>query len=225
MEGTMRVHDLDTMPYDEAFALQKRTVQRLQSGGGEETLYLLEHPHVVTLGRNASAASLIAGKTLLESRGVTVVETDRGGDATYHGPGQLVGYPIIALEPGRRDIRRYVADVEEVLLRTLAGFSIEARRDDVHRGVWVAGRKIASVGIRISRWVTCHGFALNVDTDLSYFSLIHPCGISSCEMTSIRREIGRDIDMAAVKETIVRHFSDVFGREAALAQAEAKRYG
>ncbi len=163
----MQVVDLNTFPYDDAFALQKRTVERLQSGTGAETLYLLEHPHVITVGRNASRTSLAAGAALLRARGVQLAETDRGGDVTYHGPGQLIGYPILCLEPGRRDIRRYVSDVEEVILRTLAGFSIEGRRDPVHRGVWIDDRKIASVGIRISRWVTCHGLALNVNTDLS----------------------------------------------------------
>jgi lipoyl(octanoyl) transferase len=230
----LRVHDLDAMAYDDAFALQKRTVEQVQEGAGEETLYLLEHPHVITMGRNATANSLVAGQALLEARGVTLVETDRGGDVTYHGPGQLVGYPIIELEAGRRDIRRYVSDIEEVLLRTLAEFGIEGHRDDVHRGVWVAERKIASVGIRISRWVTSHGFALNVNTDLSYFSLIHPCGITGCEMTSIAAELGQPVDMAVVKESFVRHFSQVFARSIEFAQhddgeicqsGEETRYG
>jgi len=141
------------------------------------------------------------------------VETDRGGDVTYHGPGQLVGYPILRLEEGRRDIRRYVNDVEEVLIRALAELSIEAQRHPRHRGVWVGPRKIASLGIRISRWVTSHGFALNVSTDLSYFSLIVPCGIEGCAMTSIERELGRSVEMSAVKEIVTRSFSDVFGRE------------
>ncbi len=216
----MLVHDLDTVAYDDAFALQKRTVRQVQEGTGEETLYLLEHPHVITMGRNATANSLVAGKALLDSRGVTLAETDRGGDVTYHGPGQLVGYPIIELEAGRRDVRRYVSDIEEVLLRTLSEFSIEGRRDAVHRGVWVAERKIASVGIRISRWVTSHGFALNVNTDLSYFSLIHPCGITGCEMASMAGEIGQPVDMAAVKESFVRHFSQVFARRIEFAQSQ-----
>jgi lipoyl(octanoyl) transferase len=203
---------LGLFAYDEAFALQRETVERLQEGRGAEALFLLEHPHVITLGRNASTSSLIAGEALLRARGVALVETDRGGDVTYHGPGQLVGYPILRLDPGRRDIRRFVTNIEETLLRTLTEFGIEGRRDAVHRGVWVGERKIASVGIRISRWVTSHGVALNVATDLSYFSLIHPCGIAGCEMTSMSQELGVDVDMRAVKVTLSKKFGEVFDR-------------
>jgi lipoyl(octanoyl) transferase len=209
------VHDLGTVRYDEAYRLQRDAVERLQNGGTEEALFLLEHPHVITKGRNASGSTLLASRDLLAKKGVALVETDRGGDVTYHGPGQLVGYPIIQLEPARRDIRRYVSDVEEVLIRTLSEFSIEARRHEVHRGVWIDDRKIASVGIRISRWVTSHGFALNVSTDLSYFSLIVPCGIENCRMTSMARELGRAVDMRDVKTAAARAFSSVFDRETA----------
>ena len=208
----LTVNNLGTIAYETAFDLQKRAVAALQRGEGEEVLYLLEHPHVITLGRGASGANLVAAPSLLAERGATVVETDRGGDITYHGPGQLVGYPIIQLEDGRRDIRRYVGDVEEVLIRTLRDFAIEGERHAVHRGVWTGGRKIASVGIRISRWVTSHGFALNVSTDLSYFQLITPCGIDGVDMTSIEREIAQPVDMQTVKNTFVRHFADVFER-------------
>jgi lipoyl(octanoyl) transferase len=208
----VHVHDLGLIAFDEAYAIQRDTVTRIQKGTGQDTLYLLEHAHVVTKGRNAGDSTLVAGPELLRQRSVTLVETDRGGDVTYHGPGQLVGYPIIELEPDRRDIRRYVYDVEEVLIRTLDGFSIKAHRDPVNRGVWVDDRKIASVGIRISRWVTSHGFALNVNTDLSYFSLIVPCGIEGCRMTSIENELGNQVDMQRVKTAIVDVFADVFGR-------------
>lgn len=210
--NSVHVHDLGLIAFDEAYALQRDTVTRIQNGTGQDTLYLLEHSHVVTKGRNAGDSTLVAGTELLKQRGVTLVETDRGGDVTYHGPGQLVGYPIIELETDRRDIRRYVYDVEEVLIRTLDGFSIKAHRDPVHRGVWVDDRKIASVGIRISRWVTSHGFALNVNTDLSFFSLIVPCGIEGCRMTSIANELGNQVDMQQVKDAIVDVFADVFGR-------------
>jgi lipoyl(octanoyl) transferase len=207
------VRDLNVIAYDEALALQRQTVKRLQAGEGDEMLYLLEHPHVITLGRNATTGSLLASTELLRQRGVTVVETDRGGDITYHGPGQLVGYPILKLAEGHRDIRRYVTDLEETLLKTLTEFGIEGRRDPVHRGVWVDGKKIASVGIRISRWVTSHGFALNVSTDLSYFSFIDPCGIVGCPMTTISKEQGSAIDMRLVKEIFVEKFASVFDRE------------
>jgi lipoyl(octanoyl) transferase len=210
---TFVVHNLGVTPYLKALGLQRRAVRRLQEHRGAEALYLLEHPHVITLGRNADAESLIAPADLLEQRGVEIIETDRGGDVTYHGPGQLVGYPVIKLETGRRDIRRYVHDIEEVLVRTLASFSIASERHPVHRGVWVDGRKIASVGIRISRWVTSHGFALNAHTDLSYFSLIRPCGIAGCIMTSMSRELGEEVPMTAVQTEFIRHFAEVFGRE------------
>ena len=209
------VEDLGTIGYDAAFRLQKQTVERLQNGLGGETLYLLEHNHVITRGRNASEDSLLASPELLASRGVQLVETDRGGDITYHGPGQLVGYPILRLEEGRRDIRRYVMDLEEALVRTLAAFGIEGHRDPVHRGVWVKGRKMASVGIRISRWVTSHGFALNVNTDLAYFGLMHPCGITGCRMTTMSLELGGAVDMEAVKSTFVSEFGRIYDRDMA----------
>ena len=218
------VHDLGTVPYEDAYRVQRETVERLQRGGTEEALYLLEHPHVITKGRNASGSTLLADRDLLARKGVALVETDRGGDITYHGPGQLVGYPILQLEPARRDIRRYVSDVEEVLIRTLCGFSIAAHRNTAYRGVWIGDRKIASVGIRISRWVTSHGFALNVNTDLSYFALIVPCGIQNCRMTSMAHELGCSVDMGAVKDAAARAFSSVFGREIAFAPTERRAH-
>ena len=223
----LAVRDLGTVAYGEAYALQRKAVKRVQERTGGETLYLLEHPHVITKGRNATNDSVIVSSQLLTSRGVTLVETDRGGDVTYHGPGQLVGYPILKLEDGRRDIRRFVHDLEEVLIRTVGEFGIVGSRHPEHRGVWVEGRKLASVGIRIARWVTSHGFALNVSTDLSYFSLIHPCGIQGCEMTSIAKETGQSPDMAVVKELFVGHFCDVYGRriDGDDGVEEARRYG
>ena len=210
---TLVTEDLGLVPFLEAYDCQRRAVDMRQTGAGHDTLFLLEHPHVITKGRNATGAALTAGPDLLAALGVQLVETDRGGDVTYHGPGQLVGYPILQLEPERHDIRRYVHDVEEALLMTLDELSINARRDPVHRGVWVEDRKIASVGIRISKWVTSHGFALNVDTDLSFFSLIVPCGISGCRMTSMSKELGRPVAMDEVKTVVARMFCDVFDRD------------
>jgi lipoyl(octanoyl) transferase len=207
-----RVVDLGTIPYAEAFDLQKRTVRDLQAGTGGERFYLLEHPHVITLGRNASGDALIVDRATLGKRGYEIAETDRGGDVTYHGPGQLVGYPILALEDGRRDIRRFVNDLEEVLIRVLGDFDIRGERHPDFRGVWTGGRKIASVGIRLSRWVTCHGFALNVTTDLSRFAVMDPCGIHGCEMTTMARELGFDPGMDGVKRSASRRFSEVYGR-------------
>lgn len=208
-----RAIDLGRMEYDDAFALQKREVERLQRNEGDDVLLFVEHPHVITVGRNADGTALVADRQLIEARGARVVATDRGGDVTYHGPGQLVGYPILRLETSRHDIRRYVYDLEEVLIATLADFGLFAGRHPVHRGVWVNNRKIASLGIRISRWVTCHGFALNVSTDLSYFSLMNPCGISGCVMTSMETELAAPVAMAAVRDRVIVHFGDVFERE------------
>lgn len=208
-----RVVDLGVVDYEEAFALQKRHVERLQRNEGDDVLVFVEHPHVITVGRNADGHAIVADTRAIEARGAKVVATDRGGDVTYHGPGQLVGYPIVRLEPGRRDIRRYVRDLEQVLIDTLADFGVAAARHPEHRGVWVEGRKIASLGIRISRWVTSHGFALNVSTDLSFFGLMNPCGIEGCTMTSLERECAAPVSMAAVRERATVHFGKVFARE------------
>jgi lipoyl(octanoyl) transferase len=208
-----RAIDLGRVDYDEAFALQKREVERLQHNEGDDVLLFVEHPHVITVGRNADGSALIADRRLIEARGARVVATDRGGDVTYHGPGQLVGYPIMRLEANRRDIRRYVHDLEDVLIATLSDFGVFADHHPEHRGVWVQERKIASLGIRISRWVTSHGFALNVSTDLSYFSLMNPCGIAGCAMTSLEMEATAPVSMAAVRARVVHHFGEVFRRQ------------
>jgi len=208
-----RAIDLGRVDYEEAFALQKREVERLQRNEGDDVLLFVEHPHVITVGRNADGSALIADRRLIEARGARVVATDRGGDVTYHGPGQLVGYPIVRLEAHRRDIRRYVHDLEDVLIATLADFGVSAGRHPDHRGVWVQNRKIASLGIRISRWVTSHGFALNVSTDLSYFSLMNPCGIQGCAMTSLETELATPVTSAAVRDRVIAHFGNVFARE------------
>ncbi len=208
-----RAIDLGTVDYERAFVLQKEHVERLQRNEGDDVLIFVEHPHVLTVGRNASGRAILADRVAIEARGARVVATDRGGDVTYHGPGQLVGYPIVRLEAGRRDIRRYVHDLEQVLIDTLSDFDVEAQRHPVHRGVWVREKKIASLGIRISRWVTSHGFALNVSTDLSYFGLMNPCGIEGCTMTSLALECATPVAMGAVRERASAHFGRVFARE------------
>jgi lipoyl(octanoyl) transferase len=207
------VHNIGLVSYEDALLLQRRAVSALQDGSGKECLYLLEHPHVITNGRNASDESLLGDPSLLREKGITFVHTDRGGDVTYHGPGQLVGYPIFKLDRTRRDVRRYALDIETALMDTLAGYGIACNRREKYRGVWTKGRKIASIGLRISRWVTSHGFALNVNTDLSYFSLIQPCGIPGCEMTSMERELGSIIDMNEVKRKLTACFAEVFQRD------------
>lgn len=205
---------LGCIPYAEAVELQLAARSALKAGEGPERLLLLEHPHVYTLGRNASEADVLASPEWLRARGVEVAECDRGGQVTYHGPGQLVGYPIVNLSPDRRDVRRYVRDLQQVLIRTLAAYGVtaEGRDGQAFVGVWAGEEKIASIGVHLSRWITTHGFALNVSTDLSYFAGIIPCGLHQVRMTSIERLTGRAPDLSEVAEVYARHFGDVFER-------------
>jgi lipoyl(octanoyl) transferase len=210
----LRVVRLGTIGYDEALALQRDLVERRGRGEVPDHLLLLQHPHVITLGvRTADArAHIVADQQLLETRGVSVHETGRGGDVTYHGPGQLVGYPILALEPERHDLHRYVRDLEETLIRALGRFGISAGRVPGLTGVWVGSDKVAAIGVRISRWVTSHGFALNVTTDLEYFKLIVPCGIADRGVTSMARLLGRPPGFDEVQQAVTAEFCQVFGR-------------
>jgi lipoyl(octanoyl) transferase len=204
---------LGLVTYSDGLRLQERAVERLRSGEGPEQLLLLEHPHVFTLGRGADSSNILADQQQLESTSVEVHETGRGGDVTYHGPGQLVGYPIINLKPDRCDVHRYVRDLEEVLIRTIVDFGIEGGRVAGLTGVWVGDEKIAAIGVRIARWITSHGFALNVNTDLSYFKMIVPCGITDKGVTSISSVLGREVDLREVAATTARHFGEVFNRQ------------
>lgn len=210
---------LGRVPYAEGVELQTTVRGALRRGEGPERFLLLEHPHVYTLGRNADGSDVLAGSEWLRARGiepVEVTECDRGGKVTYHGPGQLVGYPIVNLSPDRRDIRRYVRDLQEALIRTLADHGVEGaepRDGQAFVGVWVGERKIASIGVHLSRWITTHGFALNVSTDLSYFSGIIPCGLHQVEMTSIERLTGRAPSLPDVAAGCARHLSEILGRE------------
>ena len=209
---------LGRVPYAEAVELQLAAHSALKTGEGPERLLLLEHPHVYTLGRNASEADVLASPEWLRARGVELAECDRGGQVTYHGPGQLVGYPIINLSPDRRDVRRYVRDLQEILIRTLAsylaghGLTAEGRDGQAFVGVWAGEEKIASIGVHLSRWITTHGFALNVSTDLSYFAGIIPCGLHQVRMTSIERLTGRAPVLPEVAEVYAHHFGAVFDR-------------
>ena len=214
MSRTLNVHRLGLMPYGEALALQRALVDQRRGGAVEDLLLLVEHPHVLTLGvrGDGGRSHILASPEALASRGVDVHETGRGGDITYHGPGQLVGYPIVDLKPDRCDVHRYVRDLEEVLIRTVADFGIDASRVEGLTGVWVGREKLAAIGVRLSRWITSHGFALNVATDLEYFSLIVPCGIADRGVTSLERLLGRPVDRSAVEDRIVGHFSEVFDR-------------
>lgn len=209
----LRVRRLGRVRYAEAAALQTRLVADRQSGCITDQLLLLEHPPVITRGVRAVEANILAPPVVLRRRGVEVHEARRGGDVTYHGPGQLVGYPILLLKPDRCDAHRYVRDLEEVLIRTAADFGVRAARVSGLTGVWVGNDKLAAIGVRLSRWVTSHGFALNVTTDLDDFSLIRPCGIADRGVTSLARLTGAEIADAAVAERVTRHFAEVFDRD------------
>jgi len=193
--------------------MQARAVERLCAGEGPEQLFLLEHPHVFTLGRGADRANILADQERLRSLSIEVHETGRGGDVTYHGPGQMVGYPIMNLKPDRCDVHRYVRDVEEVLIRAIGDFGVAGERIKGLTGVWVGGEKVAAIGVRIARWITSHGFALNVNTDLDYFRLIVPCGITDKGVTSLSRLLGVKIDMSEVASSVARRFGEVFERD------------
>ena len=208
------------MAYDEALELQRTLVAERKAGHIPDTLLLLEHPHVLTLGvrQGGGRANILASPKRLEELGVTVFEAGRGGDITYHGPGQLVGYPIIDLKPDRQDVHRYVRDVEAVMIRSCADFGIAARRLEGFSGAWVDHpsrglEKIAAIGVRISRWVTSHGFAFNVNTDLEYFRLIVPCGIPDRGVTSLRVLTGAPVAIARVEASVSERFAEVFGRK------------
>jgi lipoyl(octanoyl) transferase len=208
----IEVRRLGTVPYADALELQHRLVEARKAGEISNQLLLLQHPPVITLGvkaRNDRSHVLASQDDLLE-RGVEVVESGRGGDVTFHGPGQIVGYPIVDLRPDRCDVHRYVRDLEEVLIRTLATFGVDSQRSPGLTGVWVGHDKIAAIGVRIARWITSHGFALNVSTDLSQFDLIVPCGIRNRGVTSLARLLGRTVELAAVEDAIASSFTTVF---------------
>lgn len=205
------VKRLGRLEYGAALKLQKETELAVKEGRQADTLLLLEHPHTLTVGRRGDSASIFMSRELLQARGVTVFETNRGGKLTYHGLGQLVGYPIVNLSPHREDVHRYVRELEEVLIRTLADFGISAFRLEGLTGVHTARGKVAAIGVHIARWITTHGFALNVNTDLSYFNLIIAC--DGEQVTSMEDLLGHEIDLREVEDRIVVHFADVFDME------------
>jgi lipoyl(octanoyl) transferase len=214
---------LGRMGYRDACAFQdSRVVERLD-GRTPDALFLLEHPPVITLGRRGSRRDIVAPPAVLEARGIEIAESPRGGQLTYHGPGQLVGYPIVDLRPDRWGARRYVDRLEEVLIRTVAAFGIVARRVAGRTGVWVGDGKIAAIGIRITRGVTSHGFALNVNTDLSTFDLFVPCGIRDGGVTSIARVSGGDVRVSEVVPALVEEFGRIYERRMIWATARPDR--
>ena len=212
MRAAPDVRRLGQMPYADALALQKELVEERRQGRIGDVLLLVEHPHVLTLGvrGDGGRSHILAAPDVLASRGVDVHETGRGGDITYHGPGQLVGYPIIDLKPDRCDVHRYVRDLEEVLIRVAADYGLTGERVAGLTGVWVGGEKVAAIGVRIARWITSHGFALNVATDLAYFNLIVPCGIADRGVTSLSQLLGRPVDGRDVEDRVVQRFTEVF---------------
>jgi lipoyl(octanoyl) transferase len=212
MRAAPDVRRLGQMPYADALALQKELVEERRQGRIGDVLLLVEHPHVLTLGvrGDGGRSHILAPPEVLASRGVGVHETGRGGDITYHGPGQLVGYPIIDLKPDRCDVHRYVRDLEEVLIRVAADYGLAGERVAGMTGVWVGGEKVAAIGVRIARWITMHGFALNVATDLAYFNLIVPCGIADRGVTSLSQLLGRPVNRRDVEDRVVQRFTEVF---------------
>jgi lipoyl(octanoyl) transferase len=210
----LEVRWLGRVPYQDGLAMQEEMVARRRAGEIPDQLILLEHPHVVTLGTSSREEHVLLSPDEMEARGIELFQVGRGGDVTYHGPGQLVGYPILGLAPDRKDLHRYLRDMEEVLLRTLAEFGIAAGRQEGLTGVWTPQGKVAAIGVRVSSgWITSHGFALNVDPALSYFSAIVPCGLRDRSVTSMSSILGRAVSLQEVSPAVTRCFGSVFGRE------------
>lgn len=207
-ERELLVRRLGRVEYAAALALQKETERAVVTGQQPDTLLLLEHPHTLTIGRRGNNSGILLPQDVLEARGVTVFETNRGGKITYHGVGQIVGYPVINLSPEREDVHRYVRDLEEVLIRAMADFGVEAFRIQGLTGVHTEQGKVAAIGVHIARWVTTHGFALNVNTDLSFFKLIVAC--EGEPVTSMQELLGREVSLEEVEDRVISRFSEVF---------------
>jgi len=207
--------DLGLIGYAEAYALQKRVVAARKANAIDDVLLFCENPHVITQGRTGKREHLLASERVLQQKGVEYFETSRGGDVTYHGPGQIVGYPLLNLAAIKRDVVWYVRMLEEVMIRATADFGLPSYRIPGKTGIWVAAgateEKLGAIGVHISRWVTSHGFAYNVSTDLRYFDLIVPCGIADRKATSLEKVLGRALSLLEVRTSLERHFGDVFG--------------
>ena len=211
----LEVRRLGVVRYRDALALQRSLVQERRAGRVPDLLLLLEHPPVITLGvrGDGGRSNIVATDQRLAELGVEISDTGRGGDVTYHGPGQIVGYPILDLQPDRCDVHRYVRDIEEVMIRACAEYGLSAGRLTGMTGTWIGSDKIGAIGVRIARWITSHGFAFNVNTNLDHFSLIVPCGISQRGVTSLQKATGRPVPLADVEDLLTRHFGEVFERE------------
>ena len=210
MPSTIPVYDLGRVPYREALAFQRRAVETRARDEAPDVLYIVEHDPVLTAGRSGHPENLRAGTDELRRRGIEVVSVERGGDVTYHGPGQIVGYPIVALSglPGGRDLHRYLRDIEQALIECLSAFGLRARRNPPYTGVWVGDSKVAAIGVAVRHWVAFHGFALNLDPDLSHFDLIHPCGIRHLGVASMASLLGA----APPREEVIAKLAEAFSR-------------
>lgn len=208
----LAVRELGLMPYAEALDVQDDAVKARRAGEIPDTLFLVEHPHVITLGSSSHPEHVLVDADERARKGIELFDTGRGGDVTYHGPGQLVAYPILDLKPDRKDLHAYLRDLEGAVIDVVASYGIAAERSEGQTGVWTSGGKIAAMGVRVSSgWITSHGLALNVRTDLSYFGTIVPCGIADRDVTSLERELGREVPMAEIRELLVEAFLERFG--------------
>lgn len=203
--------DLGFIDYQNAWDLQKDVFAKRVKDEVADTFFMLEHPHTYTLGKVAEKENLISSEDQLKELGVSVYEIDRGGDITYHGPGQIVGYPIIKLSDWKEDTHEYLRSLEEVMMEVCADYGLKTHRNPKYTGVWIDERKIAAIGIKVSRWTTMHGFAFNVNTDLNYFGGIIPCGIKDKDVTSLKRELGIEVPIEEVKQKLADKFKEVFG--------------
>ena len=212
--------DLDFIDYQYAWDLQKEILNLRVDEKVSDVLLLLEHPHTYTLGKVADKKNLIGSEDYLHENKISVFDIDRGGDITYHGPGQIVGYPIIDLKKWKQDTHKYLRSLEDVIIKTCGEYGLKGTRDFKYTGVWIEDRKIAAIGIKISRWITMHGFAFNVNTDLDFFSGIIPCGITEKGVTSLKNELGKTIDIFEVKEKLKNNFKEIFDYDKVVAVAK-----
>ena len=210
MNKRLVYYDLGIIDYKEAWDLQKNIFDLRYHNRIDDTLMLLEHPHTYTLGKTADKKNLVGNQEYLNKNKISVYDIDRGGDITYHGPGQIVGYPIIDLNNWKKDSHKYLRALEQVMINTFTDFGLEASRKDKFTVVWIGERKIAAIGVKISRWITMHGFAFNVNTDLSLFNGIIPCGINDKEVTSLEKELDKNLNINEVKLKVLKNFVDVF---------------
>lgn len=202
--------DLGLIDYQKAWELQHTLFEKRRTNKINDTLLLLEHPHTYTFGKSADKSNLLFDDAELESRDISLYDIDRGGDITYHGPGQIVGYAILDLKNWEQDTHKYLRALEEVIIQSLSDFGIEGKRDENHTGVWVNDKKICAIGIKVSRWISMHGFALNVNTDMALFNGIIPCGIEAKGVTSLKEELNKKCNIEIIKSSLVKKFSEIF---------------